>query len=85
VGHRLPMDTTDCEPTNRGGGGSGGVHGDVQTGMNRGHVLGVLIAALIGAELVKDIFLSVDRGEWLPAYEFVYYGIIACLPFLLAK
>ncbi len=53
--------------------------------MNRGHVLGVLIAALIGAELVKDIFLSVDRGEWLPAYEFVYYGIIACLPFLLAK
>jgi membrane protease YdiL (CAAX protease family) len=53
--------------------------------MNRGHVLGVLIAALIGAEFVKDVLFSIDRGEWLPAYEFVYYGVITCLPFLLAK
>jgi len=51
----------------------------------RGYILGILIAALIVAELSKDIIFSTDRGDWLPACEFLYHGVIACLPFLLAR
>ncbi len=51
----------------------------------RGYILGILIAALIVAELSKDVIFSTDRGDWLPACEFLYYGVLACLPFLLAR
>ena len=52
---------------------------------HRGCILGILIAALIVAELSKDIIFSTDLGDWLPACMFLYYGMIACLPFLLAR
>ncbi len=52
---------------------------------HRGCILGILIVALIVAELSKDIFFSTDLGDWLPACLFLYYGMIACLPFLLAR
>ena len=52
---------------------------------HRGYILGILIAAIIVAELSKDIVFSTDLGKWLPAGEFLYLGMIACLPFLLAR
>ncbi len=51
----------------------------------RGRVLGVLIAAIIVAELTKDAIWWTDRGDWLPAWILLYYGMLSCLPFLLAR
>ncbi len=48
-------------------------------------MLGLLIAALVLAELVKDVAFSTDRGDWLPVWSSAFYGMIACLPFLLAR
>lgn len=58
---------------------------DRQIVWRRRDVLGILIVALIVVELSKDIISSTDRGDWLPAFHFLYYGMIACLPFLLAR
>ena len=58
---------------------------DRQTTWRRRDVLGILIVAIIVAELSKDVFFSTDRGDWLPACNFLWCGMIACLPFLLAK
>ncbi len=60
---------------------------DRQVVGRRGSILRILIAAIVVAELSKDVIFifSVDRGDWLPAWEFVYYGMTACLPFLLAR
>jgi membrane protease YdiL (CAAX protease family) len=52
---------------------------------SRGLVWGTLIAALIVTEVAKDITFSMDHGEWLPAWSFLYGGILAGMPFLLAK
>ena len=51
----------------------------------RGRVLGVLIAAIIVAELTKDVIFSTDRGDLLPACVFLYCGLLVGLPFLLAR
>jgi membrane protease YdiL (CAAX protease family) len=51
----------------------------------RGRVLGILIAAIIVAELTKDVIFLTNRGDWLPACVLLYYGLLACLPFLLAR
>ena len=61
------------------------VDADRQVIGRRGSILGILIAALVVAELSKDVIFSTDRGEWVPAWEFLYYGVLACLPFLLAR
>lgn len=51
----------------------------------RGHVVGVLTAALVVAELSKDVPLASGRGDWFPACGFFFCGVIAGLPFLLAR
>ena len=58
---------------------------DPQIAGSRGYSLGILIAALIVAEFLKDVIFSTDRGDWRPACEFLYYGALGCLPFLLAR
>jgi len=83
VGFERFMDKAVCE-SNVCAVGSTSV-GVERTVPHQGQVLAVLVGALVVGELVKDVVFSVDRGEWLPACEFVYYGMIACLPFLLAK
>ena len=50
-----------------------------------GYTIGLLVAAVIVAELTKDLLFSRDRGDWAPVLEFLYYGVLACLPFVLAK
>ncbi len=52
---------------------------------HRGPVLGLLAAALVLAEISKDVILSRDRGSWHPACSLFYYGTIICLPFVLAR
>ncbi len=54
-------------------------------GCHRGHVFGILITALVVVELSKDILFSAAHRDWLPALLWVCQGMIACLPFLLAK
>jgi membrane protease YdiL (CAAX protease family) len=56
-----------------------------QTTGRRGYILVILIGALLVAELSKDVIFSTDRGDWHPAFHFLYYGLIAGLPFLLRR
>ncbi|NUQ65889.1 MAG: hypothetical protein HUU20_25790 [Pirellulales bacterium] len=58
---------------------------DRQKPGSRGYTLGILIAAVVLAELVKDVVFSTEYGARLPAVELAYFGVIACLPFLLRK
>lgn len=52
---------------------------------NRGRVLGALLAALLVAGLAIEIVAATDHGNWQPAYDLVFYGVIALFPFLLAR
>ena len=58
---------------------------DRQTTWRRRDVLGILIVAIVVAEVSKDVIFLTDRGDWLPACQFLWCGIIACLPFLLVR
>lgn len=58
---------------------------DREVSGHRGQVLGILIAAIVFAELAKDLIYATDRGDWLPACVLLYYGLLACLPLLLAR
>ena len=51
----------------------------------RGATLIILVAAIVIAELSKDVVFTADRGNWLPLCVLLYYGLMACLPFLLAR
>lgn len=65
--------------------GEGTPDADPQIISRRGQVLGILVGALLVAEVSKDLVFSSDLGEWLPACTFLYFGAIAGLPFLLAR
>jgi membrane protease YdiL (CAAX protease family) len=51
----------------------------------RSYILVIVIGAILAAELSKDVIFSTDRGDWAPAYEFLYYGVLAGVPFFLAR
>ena len=52
---------------------------------HRGSTLGILIAALLVAEVSKDVAFSANHGHLSFVHKFFYYLAIAALPFLLAK
>ena len=58
---------------------------DADVVRGRGATLGILVAAIVIAELSKDATFTADLGNWLPLCELLYYSVIACLPFLLAR
>jgi membrane protease YdiL (CAAX protease family) len=62
--------TLDAEPQNLG---------------RRSYTLAILIGAILVAELSKDFIFSTDQGDWHPACLFLYYALIAALPFLLRR
>jgi len=51
----------------------------------RGAVLGILIAAVAAAEITKDVAFSTIPSDWHSAWNILYYVLLGCLPFLLAK
>ena len=53
--------------------------------VRRGYVLGILIAAIVVAEVAKDAIFSSDRGNWAPVCALLFDCVLACLPFLLAR
>lgn len=79
------MGTTERESSKPVAQGSTTLEARRQPVEHPGYVVGILVAALVINELVKDIAFSADRGEWLPLYEFGFCSLIAGLPFLLAK
>lgn len=52
---------------------------------SRGQVLGIVVVAVVFAEVSKDIVFATGLREWHPACNAVYCGMLACLPFLLAR
>ena len=79
------MNTNQPEPMESASPAENSLDAGRPAACHRGYVLGILIVAILIAELSKDLIFSTDRGDWSPACTILYYGMIACLPFLLAR
>ena len=79
------MSTEEDYPSESASGDENTLDAQRENPGRRGRVLGILIAAIIVAELAKDAIFATDRGDWLGACLLLYSGLLVCLPFVLAR